>query len=386
MPDTDHKDEPREAPRPETPVLSTLDRLELWDREGLAPVSFAVLLVIAAAGLLYTLAPFVHDIVLAFVVVGLFGPLYQRLLPKVRSPWVCSGMVTALAILVVAAPVTWLTLTLFEEATAAYSLARPSLEDGTVPRQLRRFLDQIGISVSEQRLVSLFASYAERISEFALAQGSTLLNNLIAGLVHFCIVIVLVFYTLVEGAKLKSFLFKLSPLPDEQDELIVVKFTTVARSVFVGNVIGSVLQGIAGGIAMALVGLSSPVLWGTVMSIAAFLPLFGVSVVVIPAGAYLILQGRTAEGVAFMAITLSVAMVMENVLKTKLMGAGVRVHEMLLFLGILGGLAGFGLMGLLYGPLIVAIFLTLTELYMTHYRPQFAARFARRKHSRGSLY
>jgi predicted PurR-regulated permease PerM len=386
VPDTDHQDEPRDAPRSEAPVLNTLDRLELWDREGLAPASFAVLLVIAAAGLLYTLAPFAQDIILAFVVVGLFGPLYERLLPKVRSPWVCSGMVTALAILVVAAPISWLTLTLFEEATAAYSLARPSLEDGSAPRQLRRFLAQIGISVSEEQLVALIASYAERISDFAIAQASKLLNNLIAALVHFCIVVVLVFYTLVEGTKLKEFLFRLSPLPDDQDELIVLKFTTVARSVLVGNVIGSVLQGVAGGIAMALVGLSSPVLWGTVMSIAAFLPLFGVSVVVIPAGTYLILQGRTAEAVAFMAVSLSVAMVMENVLKTKLMGAGVRVHEVLLFLGILGGLAGFGIIGLLYGPLIVAIFLTLTELYMTHYRPQFAARFARRKRSRGSFY
>jgi predicted PurR-regulated permease PerM len=156
--------------------------------------------------------------------------------------------------------------------------------------------------------------------------------------------------------------------------------------VLIGNGVGSVVQGIVGGIAMMLVGLPSPVLWGTVMSIAAFLPVFGVSVVVIPAGIYLILQGQTAEGVAFIAICLSVALVLENVLKTKLMGFGVRVHDVPLFLGILGGLAGFGLLGLLYGPLIVALFLTLTDLYMSHYRPQFAARFARRKSARGNLY
>src|SRR5690606_33061616 len=98
------------------------------------------------------------------------------------------------------------------------------------------------------------------------------------------------------------------------------------------------------------------------------------------------LQERVGEGIAFMAICLSVAAVLENILKTKLMGVGVRVHEVPLFLAVLGGLAGFGLLGLLYGPLIVAMFLTLTELYMSHYRLQFAARFARRKSGRGSMF
>jgi predicted PurR-regulated permease PerM len=280
----------------------------------------------------------------------------------------------------------WLALTLFEEATNAYAGFKPSLVDGSALSVLHGFLAKLGVSVSQAELIQYFDSYAAHTSEYALAEGGKLVNNLIAGLAHLCVIVVLVFYAFVQGPRLKSFLFKLSPLPDDQDELIVTKFTLVARSVLIGNGIGSVLQGIVGGLAMALVGLPSPVLWGSVMSIAAFLPLLGVSVVVVPAGVYLMLQGQTAEGVAFIAICLSVALVIENVVKTKLMGVGVHVHEVPLFLGVLGGLAGFGLLGLLYGPLIVAIFLALTDLYMSHYRPQFAARFARRKKSRGSLF
>ena len=122
------------------------------------------------------------------------------------------------------------------------------------------------------------------------------------------------------------------------------------------------------------------------MAIAAFLPVFGVSIVVLPAGIYLMLHDQMAEGVAFITVCMSVTFVLEHVLKTKLMGVGVRMHDVPLFLSILGGLAAFGFIGLLYGPLIVAMFLTLTELYMTHYRPQFAARFVRRKRVRGSIF
>lgn len=363
-----------------------MDRLELWDREGLAPASFVILLLLAGAALLYTLAPFIHDIVVAFVVVGLFGPLNRRLQAKLKNRWAASACVTTLAVVVVAAPVVWLALTLFDEATSAYELAKPSLADGTAQLHLRLLLSKLGITISQGELVAYIDSYATKFSDYALDEASHFLNNLIAGLLHFCVIVVLVFYTLVEGDKLKDFLFRLSPLPDDQDELIVVKFTTVARSVLVGNGVGSVLQGVVGGLAMALVGLPSPVLWGSVMAIAAFLPLFGISVVVVPAGIYLMLQGRAAEGVAFITICMSVALVLENLLKTKLMGAGVHVHEVPLFLGILGGLAAFGILGLLYGPLIVAIFLTLTELYMTHYRPQFAARFLKQKRFRGSVF
>jgi predicted PurR-regulated permease PerM len=363
-----------------------MDRLELWDREGLAPISFVILLLLAGAAFLYTLAPFVHDIVLAFVVVGLFGPLFLRLQKRIPNPWLRSAVVTVAALVLVAAPLVWLGLTLFEEATAAYEMAKPGLLDGSTHLHVRALLGKLGIDVSQAELLAYFASYRERVSEFALGEASHLLNNLIAAFLHFCIVIVLVFYTLVEGSKLKDFLFRLSPLPDDQDELIVSKFTIVARGVLISNGVTSILQGIVGGVGMAVVGLRAPVLWGSVMAIAAFLPVFGVAVVVLPAGIYLMAQNRMAEGVAFITVCMSVSFVLEHVLKTKLMGVGVRMHDVPLFLSILGGLAAFGFIGLLYGPLIVAMFLTLTELYMTHYRPQFAARFVRRKRTRGSIF
>lgn len=383
---TESNDKQSEDKGPEPAALNTFDRLELWDREGLAPKSFVVVLLLSTAALFYVLLPFLHDVILAFVVVGLFSPVYHRLLPAIRNPWLCSGVVSMLAVVLVAAPLVWLVLTLVEEGTQAYALVKPSLTDGSVPKKASEWLTRLGVAVTPAELAVYADSYAERLRDLAIAEGTALLNNMIAGLIHFCVIVVLVFYAFVQGGKLKAFLFKLSPLPDDQDELIMTKFTAVARGVLFGNGVGSVLQGVVGGLAMALVGLPSPVLWATVMAIAAFVPLFGISVVVIPAGIYLILQERVGEGIAFMAICLSVAAVLENILKTKLMGVGVRVHEVPLFLAVLGGLAGFGLLGLLYGPLIVAMFLTLTELYMSHYRLQFAARFARRKSGSGSMF
>jgi len=390
LPGTDRETEsipPSEARQAtQSAVLNTMDRLELWDREGVAPAGFVILLVLAGAAVLYVFAAFVHDIVLAFVIAALFGPMYRRLLPRVGNRWTCSTLVTLAALVLVAAPVIWLGLSVFEELTNAYVRIKPGFADGSTQHEIQRVLAKIGVKLSDAEVVTYVDSYAARISEFAMDRASWFVNNLIAGLLHFCVIVALVFYTLVEGPRLKDFLFRLSPLPDEQDELIVVKFTTVARSVLGGNGSGSALPGGGGGIAMAVVGLPSPVFWGFVMTILAFLPLIGMAAVVMPFGCYLVFQGRTAEGVAFMTVCMSLHFVLENILKTKLMGAGVHVHEVPLFLSILGGLAVFGVLGILYGPLIIAMFLTLTELYMTHYRLEFAARFLRRKRGRGSLF
>src|SRR5690606_39462356 len=92
---------------------------------------------------------------------------------------------------------------------------------------IQTVLAKLGVRLSDVEIATYIDSYAARVSDFALERASWFVNNLIAGLLHFCVIVGLVFYTLVEGPRLKDFLFRLSPLPDEQDELIVRKFTTV---------------------------------------------------------------------------------------------------------------------------------------------------------------
>jgi predicted PurR-regulated permease PerM len=214
------------------------------------------------------------------------------------------------------------------------------------------------------------------VASFIYEQVNTILSNVLRAVFHFAMIMVAVFYLLIDGARLKRFLFRLSPLPSREEELLATKFSDVGRAILVGNGVGSVLQGTFGGLMMWAFGLSSPVLWGTVMSIFAFLPLIGISVVTIPSALYLLIIGRTGAAIAFFVICSTVSLLIENVLKTKLIGSHMQMHDLLIFLSLIAGITTFGVIGILYGPLLVTLFLTLAELYEAHYRRRFATHLA----------
>jgi predicted PurR-regulated permease PerM len=123
-----------------------------------------------------------------------------------------------------------------------------------------------------------------------------------------------------------------------------------------------------GGIVFSLFGLNSPFLWGVIMGFLAFLPIIGIGVVFIPTAVYLFLKGRTAAGIFFIVFYLILSGGVEYFFKPKLVGGRVKMHTLIVFLAILGGLKLFGVLGIIYGPLIFTAFLTLTDIYHTNYQ------------------
>jgi predicted PurR-regulated permease PerM len=250
---------------------------------------------------------------------------------------------------------------------------------GRIVSSTQELLGGFGIHLSPEQMEAVLARASEALQAGAIAAGSSVLSNLLGMAVHFSVLLMIVFYLLVEMDQLRDFVFKLSPLPQEQEELLATKFRAVARGTLVGNGVGSVGQGALCGIAMWVVGLPSPLFWGTVMSILAFLPLVGVSIVAVPMAIYLFFTGDPMSAALFLAFCLGQAAVFENIVKTKLIGAGAAMPDLLAFLAIIGGLGVFGVLGLLYGPLIATAFLTLTDLYFTSYHPALALSFVGRK-------
>ena len=104
------------------------------------------------------------------------------------------------------------------------------------------------------------------------------------------------------------------------------------------------------------------------MGFLAFLPIIGIGVVFIPAAIYLFFKGRIAAGIFFIVFYLILSVSVDNLLKPKLVGRRVKMHTLLVFFSIIGGLNLFGILGIIYGPLITTAFLTLTDIYYTSYQ------------------
>jgi len=355
------------------------------DDKALAPTWFFILFIATIIGLGYTLRPFVADIVGAFVLVALFQGTYQRLERwSGGRRWLSSSLTSAWIVLVVAIPVSLVGLvgySLAVEALAAFDATRQVIatpaDVSALLSRARASLGTVGVNVTDEHVSQLAFEVASYVRDLVIDQATLALNSGVAILVHFTIMIVIVLYLLVDGPKLKRFAFDLSPLPNDEEELLVQKFIGVSRGILLGNGVGSVLQGIVGGIAMWIAGLPAPFLWGAVMTLFAFLPIVGVSLIVIPATLFLVLTGKVVAAVIFFVFCMTQALVLENVVKTKLIGSQTRMHDLLVFLSIVGGLAGFGLFGLLYGPLLAVAFLTMADLYRRTYRHVAAERLTR---------
>jgi predicted PurR-regulated permease PerM len=142
----------------------------------------------------------------------------------------------------------------------------------------------------------------------------------------------------------------------------------MAGAILIGNGVGGLIQGLAGGVVFSIFGLPSPFLWGVIMGLLAFLPIIGIGMVFIPAAIYLFLKGRVAAGIFFIVFYIVLSGGVEYLFKPKLVGQRVKMHTLLVFLAIIGGLKLFGILGIIYGPLVITAFLTLTDIYRSSYQ------------------
>jgi predicted PurR-regulated permease PerM len=228
-----------------------------------------------------------------------------------------------------------------------------------VPFQIQFTGDQLNAAITE---------VGRTVGLFLYDQARAITSNILKFIVNFFFMLIIIFYLLIDKQRLLDFIFDLSPLPDEQDRKLFQKFKDMAGAILIGNGLSGLIQGIAGGLVFALFGLRSPFMWGVVMTILAFLPILGIGLVLIPAAVLLFLHGRIAAGLFFLVFYAALSGGIEYFVKPKLVGKRVQMHTLLVFLSIIGGLRLFGILGIIYGPLVVTAFLTLTDIYHSGYQ------------------
>jgi predicted PurR-regulated permease PerM len=337
---------------------------------------FLALFLVSCFLLGWLLWPFLSVIVLATVITGIFNPIY-RFVQRKLSP-ILSSLITCMIIfLVLFVPVSAFIGILANEAYDLYLTARDAvqgnpfkevLENSKIIEKINHILSNFGIKITGEELNRGIAELGRAIGLFLYEQARSMTANIVSFIVNFFFMLIIVFYLLIDSHRLISFIVTLSPLPDDQDEQLIQKFKDMAGAILIGNGLGGIIQGTLGGGVFALFGFKSAFLWGVIMALMAFLPIVGIGAVFVPAAVYLFLQGRMAAGFFFIIFYILLSGGIEYLFKPKLVGKRVQMHTLLVFLSIIGGLKLFGILGIIYGPLVVTAFLTLTDIYESSYR------------------
>jgi predicted PurR-regulated permease PerM len=324
----------------------------------------------------WLLWPFLSVIILAIVITGVFNPVY-RFFNRKLNPIVSSLLTCILIFFVLIVPTTFFVGILANEAYDLYLTARVAVQSMEIKNLIERseliakanqILDRFNIEITGQQITKVVSEIGRVVGLFLYEQLSSITANVLKLIVNFFFMLLIIFYLLIDSKRLASFIVSLSPLPDDQDQKLIRKFKDMAGAILIGNGLGGLIQGTLGGFVFWFFGLKSPVLWGVVMGLLAFLPIVGIGAVFIPAAIFLFLQGRIAAGIFFLIFYLTLSGSIEYFFKPKLVGKRVQMHTLLVFLSIIGGLKLFGILGIIYGPLVVTAFLTLTDIYESSYR------------------
>jgi predicted PurR-regulated permease PerM len=319
--------------------------------------------------------PFLSILVFSYLLAEIFQPVNNYL--TLRFSKKLSSLITCFAvILVVFIPLIFFIAALSSEALELYHLSKGTninlklhelLFESTFVQRVMDVLGGYGIILEPDKLAAALTDFSGKTGLFLFKQAKAWAANVMLIIFNFSLMIITIFFLLIDNKQLVNFLVRLSPLPDDQERQLIQKFKEIAGAVIIGNGICGLIQGVLGGLVFAAFGLNSPILWGGIMLILAFLPIFGIGLVLVPTAIILMGQGHVDQGIFMLIFYAILSFSVEYALKPKLVGQQVKMHTLLVFLSILGGLKLFGFLGIIYGPLIITAFMTMSEIYLANY-------------------
>lgn len=350
-----------------------------WDKSQSRVLRWIGLLVATAVAVYLCwkmLQPFIEVVLWAVVLVIVFFPIHRRIQARVGSPGWSAMLSCLLVIFVILVPLTLLTFAVVNELADFAQMLQPN-RDGTggAASAAAGLLDPnhpylgpvvrwVGQYVDLGRLGSQ-EFIAERLKGVSGAIASRTLG-FVGGAVGFIVEVFFVIFTMYylfrDGERMRAAAYDMMPLSGPQAREILDRTGEVIGASVYGVLVIATIQGILGGLAFWVLGLPSPLLWGVVMIFLSMIPMLGAFIVWVPAAIYLVLTGDWGKAIMLAVWGALVIGSVDNFLRPKLVGERTRLHELLVFFSVLGGLQVFGVLGIVLGPVIVAITLALLDV------------------------
>lgn len=321
-------------------------------------------------------SPFLHTIILACIFAALSHPLYKKLLPFFRNNgFVASGATLLLLVIVVLLPVVFFIIQLIPQATSSISTLAQWLSsnhlDEVVNDRIYPFLawlnDEITwVDLDVQDMRASLLAFSRRAGQMLVTWGTGFVVDSLNMAANFLLMLLVMFFLLKDGEGMISTLRHLTPLRAEQKDSIIQNLRRMAKSVLMGGFLVAAIQGFVGGIGLAIVGIT-PLFWGTVMAFAALVPVLGTALVWVPAVVYLALTGQTKSAIFLLAWCGVLVTSVDSLLRPIIIRGNNKTSLLFLFLAVLGGIKAFGVLGIVYGPLILSFVGVMLAMYSEEY-------------------
>jgi predicted PurR-regulated permease PerM len=349
------------------------------NQSWLATAFFYTLLIVILYGAFLILTPFLTAITWAVILAILFYPLHAWLLRRFDGRRTLAAVaVTGMITLLVIVPGVELVRFLTEEVILLVQSVGSLLnEDGKQEwlakpwvRVLVGWWELIAFRLLDFNIdwKQLLVQGAQTSSKFLVDRVTGIAQNVLLFTVNFLIALITLFFLLRDGKEFVTRIQFLLPMDRDHQQRLFKNIVDAVLAVVHGSIVVGMVQGLLAGLAYYFLGVPFAVLWGVVTGFAGLLPVGGSTLVTIPATVYLFLQGGVVRAVILLIWSLGIVGTVDNVLKPLIIGNRLGLPVLFLFFGILGGLALFGALGIVLGPVIFALLRALLDLYSQEYR------------------
>lgn len=313
------------------------------------------------------LKPFIGVLEWAAVLVIVFHPIHQRIAQRIKRRGLSALISSALVIIVFVTPLTLVSVALANELGIAVRNAPAYVAQFVNPAT--PVFGRLSTWIHERFALDLQTSEAFVIEQLKNAgmvlvgQSFGLLGNILGGIVKAFFIVFTMYYLFRDGDQIVRSLPRALPLTTEQSEAIINRTTEVVSASVYGVVTIAMLQGLLGGMAFWLLGVPSPILWAVVLAFICMIPIAGSFFVWLPASIYLMLAGHWTKAILLIVWGVLVISTIDNFLRPKLIKNQTKLHELFVFFSVLGGISLFGLVGIVMGPVVLAITLGLLSTF-----------------------
>ena len=338
---------------------------------------FALFLTFLSFYFLYQiLSPFLKPILWAILLAMVFYPLSERLQHLLKQREIlCATTMTLLVIVVIILPSTLLMISLGNEVVGVYHRVQEMIQTGRLQGYMEQIKDipflkwiwgrlQEYGNDSQVNLTDFLLKNLQQVSTFLFNHTSKIFKGLSTFIISFFFTLLSLYYLFKDGTRLFERLREILPIPPRERDLLILRFKQMVYATIYGGILVAIVQGILGGIIFWVLEISSPVLWGTAMAFLSLIPIGGTALIWGPAALLFFVQGALLKGILLLLLGIFGISMADNFLRPLFISSRTKIHPLLLFFAVLGGIQVFGLIGLVVGPLIATLCLTLIEIYI----------------------
>jgi predicted PurR-regulated permease PerM len=326
------------------------------------------LVIVISVGFLMMIRGFLAPLLLAAIFSALSQPIHRRLVRWMGGRvGLASITLLVLLLIVIIGPLIAFFGLVAAQAVEVTTAIRPWVE-----AQIRN--PDMGLISRHLELPGFLVPYEAQVyakaGEVAAMVGQFLLSGLASatrGTASFLFLLLVMLYSMFffmrDGEAILDRILYYVPLENADERRMVDKFVSVTRATLKGSLVIGIVQGTLAGAAFAVIGITGAAFWGTVMAVLSVIPGVGTAFVWVPAAIWLAATGSVGAAIGLTLWCVVAVGTVDNVLRPSLVGRDTEMSDLLIMLSSLGGLVLFGPLGLVLGPIVAALFVTVWDLY-----------------------